>query len=696
MPKLTIDGIELEVAPGTSVLQACEQLGIEVPRFCYHDKLSVPANCRMCLVEIEKTPKPVASCAMPCSDGMAVHTDTPMVHKARNGVMEMLLINHPLDCPICDQGGECDLQDQAMGYGFDRSRYMEAKRAVKDKDLGPLVKTVMTRCIQCTRCIRFADEIAGTPELGGLFRSENMEIGTYVNQPLTSELSGNLIDICPVGALTNKPLAFEARSWEYQKTESVDVLDAVGSNIRIDARGNEVMRILPRLNEDVNEEWINDKTRFACDGLKYQRLDTPYLRKNGKLHPVAWAEAFTAIAAKLRETAPGRVAALAGDLADCESLFALKSLMLSLGVPNMDCRQDGAEYDVSSRAGYIMNSGIAGIEDADAILLIGTDPRHEASLVNARIRKRWLRGGCRVGLIGPAIDLSYPYRHIGNDPQAIQDLIAGNHPFAEILHNAKKPMLIVGAGALARPDGAALHAVARGVAEIFEMIREDWNGFNVLQLAASRAGGLDLGFLPQPSGFGTNAILHACEAGKMDMLYLCGADEIDMQRLGNTAGAERSRQNKVFVIYQGHHGDNGAHRADVILPGAAYTEKDATYVNTEGRPQRARRAVFPPGEAREDWKIVRALSQVLGKPLPFDTLAQLREKMVAACPVLGQIGEAPKPEWGAFGRPGELSPEPFAPAIANFYMTDPISRASRTMAKCTAEILPLVDREAAE
>ncbi len=422
MPKLTINGNELEVAPGTSVLQACEQLGYEIPRFCYHDRLSVPANCRMCLVEIEKTPKPVASCAMPCSDGMAVHTDTPMVHKARKGVMEMLLINHPLDCPICDQGGECDLQDQAMGYGFDRSRYEENKRAVKDKELGPLVKTVMTRCIHCTRCIRFAEEIGGAPELGAVNRGEYMEVTNLNGKPLTSELSGNLIDICPVGALTNKPLAFEVRSWEFQKTESVDVMDAVGCNIRIDARGNEVMRILPRLNEDVNEEWINDKTRFACDGLMRQRLDRPYVRRDGKLQPATWGEAFEAIAARLRETSPGRVAAIAGDLADCESMFALKLLMQSLGSPNTDCRQDGAEYDVSTRAAYIMNSGIEGIDQADAILLIGTNPRHEGTLVNARIRKRWLRGGMRVGMIGAAVDLGYPYRHLGNTPQAIKPI----------------------------------------------------------------------------------------------------------------------------------------------------------------------------------------------------------------------------------------------------------------------------------
>jgi NADH-quinone oxidoreductase subunit G len=685
MPKLTINGIELEVAQGTSVLQACEQMGVEVPRFCYHDKLSVPANCRMCLVEIEKTPKPVASCAMPCNDGMVVHTDTPMVHKARKGVMEMLLINHPLDCPICDQGGECDLQDQAMGYGFDRSRYAEMKRAVKDKELGPLVKTVMTRCIHCTRCVRFAEEICGTPELGGLFRGEHMEIGNYDTHALTSELSGNLVDICPVGALTSKPIAFNARPWEYQKTESIDVLDAVGSNIRIDVRGNEVIRILPRLNDAVNEEWINDKTRYACDGLKRQRLDQPFVRKDGKLRPTSWNEAFTAIAAKMRDTSPDRVAAIAGDLVDCESMFALKSLLQKHGVASMDCRQDGAVYDVSSRAHYVMNTGIVGIEQADVIVLIGTNPRHEAALINARIRKRWLRGGCRVAMIGAAEDLGYPYRHLGNTPQALADLITGSGDYTKPLTDAKNPMVIIGAGALARPDGTALHLATAKLAEKYNMLRPDWNGFNVLQRAASRVGGIDLGFLPHDKGLATNAILEAARNGKMDIVWLLGADEVDMSGLGKT-----------FIIYQGHHGDKGAHRADVILPGSAYTEKNATYVNTEGRVQQALKATFAPGEAREDWKIIRAFSQVTGQPLPFDNLIQLREAMNAAVPAVATINRLTSSVWKMPTATMPLSAQAFVPTVANFYMTDPISRSSPTMAKCTAEILPLTIAEAAE
>ena len=685
MPKLIINGVEIEVPAGSSVLQACEQLGIEVPRFCYHDKLSVPANCRMCLVEVEKTPKPVASCALPCADGMVVHTDSPMVTKARKGAMEMLLINHPLDCPICDQGGECDLQDQAMGYGGDRTRYAENKRAVADKELGPVVKTVMTRCIHCTRCVRFMDEIAGTPELGGLFRGEALEIGNYGGGPLTSELSGNLVDICPVGALTSKPYAFEARPWELQKTESVDVLDAVGSNIRIDTRGNEVMRILPRLNEAVNEEWINDKTRLACDGLKLQRLDTPYIRKDGKLRAASWDEAFAVVAERLKDSDPDRVAALAGDLVDCESMFAAKLLLQSLRVANMDCRQDGADYDISARAGYIMNSGIAGIEQADAILLIGTNPRHEAALVNARIRKRWLRGGMRVGLVGASVDLTYPYRAIGNTPAALRDLMDGKHEFAKILQNAKNPMIILGAGVLARPDGAALHALARQLAEKFNVVRADWNGFNLLQNAAARVGGLDLGFVPASGGMATRQILRAAQDGKLDLLYLLGADEIDTAKLGDT-----------FIVYQGHHGDKGAHAAAVIFPGAAYTEKHGIYVNTEGRPQLGRPAAFPPGEAREDWRILRALSEAVGRTLPFDTLNQLRAKLLEACPALGEIGQVAKAEWKNFGKSGEVLSQPFAPVIANFYMTDSISRASPTMARCTAEITRRAMPEAAE
>jgi NADH-quinone oxidoreductase subunit G len=660
MPKLTIDGIEIDVAPGTSIIQAAEQLGIEIPRFCYHDKLSVPANCRMCLVEVEKSPKPVASCAMPCSDGMIVKTGTPMVQKARKGVMEMLLINHPLDCPICDQGGECDLQDQAVAYGYDRSRYAEEKRAVKDKELGPLVKTVMTRCIQCTRCIRFGEEIAGVNELGLIGRGEHIEIGTYVQQLATSELSGNLIDVCPVGALTNKPYAYTARPWELRKTESIDVSDAVGSNIRIDTRGTAVMRILPRLNEAVNEEWISDKARFAWDGLKNQRLDKPYVRKNGKLQAATWEEAFAMIAANINGK---KAAAVIGDLADCESMVAIKDLMSALGSKDVECRQDGAQYDVSEPAGYLFNTTIAGIENADAILLVGTNPRHDAALINARIRKTWLAKQIKVGLIGAAADLNYPVKYLGAGPETLAELAEGKGAFADVLAKAQNPMIILGAGALRRNDGAAIQALARKVAAKFIMVREGWNGFNMLHTAASRVGGLMLGC--------TNGDFESLL--KSDVLYLLGADDIHLSHIG--VGT--------FVIYQGHHGDKAAARADVILPGSAYTEKNATYVNTEGRVQTAKQALFPPGEAREDWKIIRALSEVVGKKLPYDTLAQVRARMAEVNPAFAAADDVTPAAWKNFGKEGQVDKAPFAKTVENFYLTDQITRASKVMHDCT-------------
>jgi NADH-quinone oxidoreductase subunit G len=683
MPKLTINGIEIEVDPGLTVLQACEQVGIEIPRFCYHERLSIAGNCRMCLVHMERAPKPVASCAMPVGEGMVIETDTPEVRKMRKGVMEFLLINHPLDCPICDQGGECDLQDQAMGYGFDRGRYLENKRAVKDKDLGPLIKTIMTRCIHCTRCIRFATEVAGVSELGATGRGENMEVGTYVEKALTSELSGNMIDLCPVGALTSKPYAFMARPWELKKTESIDVLDAVCSNIRVDTRGAEVMRILPRLNEDVNEEWISDKTRFACDGLKRQRLDTPYVRRDGKLQPATWDEAFAAIAEKTKQTSGEKIAAIAGDLADCESMMALKDLMTALGSANIDCRQDGARLDPSCRAGYLFNSTIAGIDGADACLIIGANPRIEAPVLNARIRKRWVRGAFPIAVVGGVADadtdLTYDYDYLSADAGVLQALADGKHPFAKVLKKADKAMVIVGQGALAGPDGGKVLGLARAIAETCGMVdnKHGWNGFNVLHTAAARAGGLDLGFVPSDGGLDVEGILDAAGSGRIDMVYLLGADEIDMDRLGDA-----------FVVYQGHHGDAGAHRADVILPGAAYTEKNATYVNTEGRIQRTRLAVFPPGDAREDWAVVRALSAVLGHTLGYDDLNQVRGRLVEANPVFLNMHETTPAAWGEFGEPHTPNATPGDGAalrspIENFYMTDAISRASIIMAQCT-------------
>jgi NADH-quinone oxidoreductase subunit G len=502
MPKLTIDGREVEVEQGLTVLQACESAGIEIPRFCYHERLSIAGNCRMCLVAMKGAPKPVASCAMPAAEGMVIYTNTPEVHKMRKGVMEFLLINHPLDCPICDQGGECDLQDEAMAYGFDRGRFAENKRAVPDKYMGPLIKTVMTRCIHCTRCIRFAAEVAGVPELGATSRGEHMEVGSYLEKALTSELSGNLIDLCPVGALTSKPYAFAARSWELAKTESVDVMDAVGSNVRIDTRGNEVMRVLPRINEDINEEWISDKTRFACDGLRRQRLDRPYVREAGKLKPVTWREAFAAIAHGVEGIKGSQMAAIAGDLVDCESMIALKDLMTALGSPNIDCRQDGAALEASPRVSYLFNTTIVGIESADACLLVGTNPRTEAPIINARLRKRYRMGGFQVGMIGPAADLTYKYQHLGDDPRLLERIAAGDHPFADVLKNAQNPMLIVGMGALVRDDGAAVLEAVCQITEKLGLVdaKTGWNGFNVLHTAAARVGGMDLGFLPGEGG----------------------------------------------------------------------------------------------------------------------------------------------------------------------------------------------------
>ncbi len=672
MAKMTIDGTEIEVEDGITVLQACEQAGVEIPRFCYHERLSIAGNCRMCLVELERAPKPIASCAMPVGEGMVIRTNTETVKKARNGVMEFLLINHPLDCPICDQGGECDLQDQAMAYGFDHSRFKENKRSVTDKNLGPLVETHMTRCIHCTRCIRFSTEVAGVEVLGATGRGENMEVGTYVEKAILSELSANIIDLCPVGALTSKPYAFEARPWELTKTESVDVMDAVGSNIRVDSRGREVMRVLPMLNEDVNEEWISDKTRYACDGLARQRLDKPYVKVDGKLKPASWHDAFDAIGGKVRGLDGAKIAAIAGDMCDAEAMTALKDLMTALGSVNIDCRQDGTKLTAGVRAGYTFNTTIAGIEDADACLIVGANPRLEAPIINARLRKRMLAGGFRVGLVGEAVDLTYRYEHLGAGPQTLQEIADGTHPFCEVLKSAENPMIIVGQGALTRRDGAAVLAAVRRIADATGMIVEDWNGFNVLHTAAARVAGLDLGLVPGAGGRDVAGILDGAASGDIEVVYLLAADEVDTSKLANA-----------FVIYQGHHGDAGAHVADVILPGAAYTEKEGTYVNTEGRVQRGRRATFPPGDAREDWAILRALSEVLGKTLPYDNLGQVRARMIEIAPVLDQLEVVTPSGWADFGAAGSMDAAPFASPVANFYMTDPISRASATMAACT-------------
>ena len=675
MTKLIVDGTEIDVPPEYTLLQACEAAGAEIPRFCFHERLSIAGNCRMCLVELSGSPKPVASCAWgvrdcrpgPKGEPPEVKTRTPLVKKAREGVMEFLLINHPLDCPICDQGGECDLQDQAMAYGVDATRYHENKRAVEDKYIGVLVKTIMNRCIHCTRCVRFATEVAGVPELGAIGRGEDMEITTYLESAMTSELQGNVVDLCPVGALTSKPYAFAARPWELNKTELIDVMDALGSAIRVDTRGREVMRILPRVNEDVNEEWISDKTRHVVDGLRTQRLDQPYIRQGARLVPATWSDAFAAIAAKVKVAKPDRIGAIAGDLAAVEEMFALKELMGRLGVTNIDCRQDGAALDPSlGRASYLFNATIAGIDQADGIMIIGANPRKEAPVLNARIRKRWRATNLKIGVIGEKTDLTYDYAYLGAGAETLA--IFMNHDKAKL----ERQIWLIGQGALARPDGAAILAMAAKAAVAVGAIQGGWNGFSVLHTAASRVGALDIGFVP---GQGGKPALEMAKAGALDVVFLLGADEIDV-----APGA--------FTVYVGTHGDRGAHRADVILPGAAYTEKSGLYVNTEGRVQMAARAAFPPGDAREDWAILRALSDVLGQKLSYDSLSALRAALFKAVPHLARVdqiapGNAADIEKLAGGGTS-ADKAPFRSTVADFYLTNPVARASAVMAECSS------------
>jgi len=645
---IVIDGVTIEVDPNLTLLQACEVAGVEIPRFCYHERLSIAGNCRMCLVEVVGgPPKPAASCAMQVRDMRPgrngeppeIKTKSPMVKKAREGVMEFLLINHPLDCPICDQGGECDLQDQAMAYGVDFSRYREPKRAAEDLQLGPLVGTHMTRCISCTRCVRFITEVAGVAELGQTGRGEDSEITSYLGKILESEMQGNIVDLCPVGALTNKPYAFTARPWELRKVESIDVMDALGSNIRVDARGREVMRILPRNHDDINEEWIGDKTRQIIDGLKRQRLDRPYVRENGKLRAASWAEAFAACAAAIKGA---RLAALAGDLAPVEAMFALKQMTESLG-GTVECRTDGAALPIGERAGYVGTARIADIDTAPAILLVGTNPRREAPVLNARLRKAWANGA-EISVIGEAMDLTYPNTRLG----------AGGDALRKALADGMQALVIVGQGALTGPDGAAVLDACRVIGAEAGML--------ALHTAASRPGAMDIGFATE-GGMAT-------ALNGAGVIYALGVDEIDIPE-------------GPFVIYQGSHGDRGAHRADVVLPGAAWTEQQGLFVNTEGRAQMAFRAGFPPGEAREDWAILRALSERVGAKLPYDSLAQLRAALFEAHPHLARIDEIAAVEAArpAPPAPGALSDRAYASAVRDYYLTNPIARASAVMAE---------------
>ncbi|WFW29826.1 MAG: NADH-quinone oxidoreductase subunit NuoG [Wolbachia endosymbiont of Menacanthus eurysternus] len=671
--KITINSNEYEIDAGLTIIQACETIGIEIPRFCYHKRLAISGNCRMCLVEVKGFSKPIAACTTQIAKNMIIYTNTPKIKKAREGVLEFLLVNHPLDCPICDQGGECDLQDITIIYGRGVSRFSEYKRAVPKKHFGPLIETAMNRCIHCTRCIRFLSDIAGTNELGRIGRGENIEISTYIKKYINSELSGNIIDLCPVGALTSKPYSFKARPWELSHCETIDVLDAVGSAIRVDYRGPEIMRILPKLNEEINEEWISDKTRFAYDGLKVQRLDKPYIKKDGKLIPVDWNRALTAAAEKLKNTNPNKIAAIAGDLVDCESMLLLKDMMHKLGSTNIDCRQDGANLIQSNRGSYIFNTTIQGIENADLCLLINTNPKIEAPIINARIRKRYLQGNFLIGSISANTKYLYHVENLGDNPNILHDIVKGNHKFCKLLSAAKNPMLIIGQDALIRDDSESILALAGTIAENFNMIRDDWNGFNVLHKAAARVGGLDIGFVPTESSNNTNQIIKQAKNGNIKTIYLLGADEIDVPKLEDT-----------FIIYQGHHGDKGAHIADIILPGATYIEKYATYVNTEGRVQRTNLATFPPGEAMEDWLIIKNLSQYLGFSPQYKNLSDVRKKLDTMGLQFKNTNQVIKNKWTSIVCDKiKLSNTPFILKKFNFYMTDSISRASETMAACT-------------
>ncbi|CAL9137124.1 unnamed protein product [Musa acuminata var. zebrina] len=666
-----VDGYPVKIPKGMTVLQACEVAGVDIPRFCYHSRLSIAGNCRMCLVEVEKSPKPVASCAMPALPGMKIKTDTPVAKKAREGVMEFLLMNHPLDCPICDQGGECDLQDQSMAFGADRGRFTEMKRSVVDKNLGPLVKTVMTRCIQCTRCVRFATEVAGVQDLGMLGRGSGEEIGTYVEKLMTSELSGNVIDICPVGALTSKPFAFKARNWELKGTETIDVTDAVGSNIRIDSRGPEVMRIIPRLNEDINEEWISDKTRFCYDGLKRQRLNDPMIRgPDGRFKAVTWRDALAVVAEVAHQVKPEEIVGVAGRLSDAESMIALKDFLNKMGSNNVSCEGNGISPNADLRPSYLLNTTIAGLEKADAFLLVGTQPRVEAPMVNARIRKTVRATQAKVAYIGSPSDFNYDHQHIGTGPETLLEIAEGRHPFCSTLLTAKNPVIMVGAGIFERKDKDAIFSAVETIAKSAKVVRPDWSGLNILLLHAAQAAALDLGLVSSP--------IESIQLAKF--LYLMGADDVNLDKLPDDA----------FVVYQGHHGDKGVYRANVILPSSAFSEKEGTYENTEGCSQWTVPAVPTVGDARDDWKIIRALSEVAGVRLPYDNLEAVRARIGMVAPNLLHVDEREPSTVSLEMKPSvqhKMSHAPFEAVVDNFYMTDSITRASKIMAQCSSMLL---------
>ena len=683
MPKIKINQQDYEVPAGLTLLQAARVTGHEIPVFCYHDRLAIAGNCRMCLVEVDNVPKPVASCAQPVTEGISFYTQSDKTAQARKHVLEFLLINHPLDCPICDQGGECDLQDITMAYGPSTSRFQENKRAVTPKPMGPIIKTFMNRCIQCTRCVRFITDVAGVPELGAVGRGENMEILSYVNSAVTSELSGNVIDLCPVGALTSKPYAYRGRPWELTKTDSIDVMDALGSAIRIDSHNMTVVRILPRLNEDINEEWLADKSRYACDGLTRQRLDRPYVRNaQGRLEEASWTQALMTVVDRLHGISGERLAAIAGDMIDVEAMVALKDLWQALGATQLECRQDGTYLDPHNRASYVFNSTIAGIDETDFCLLIGANLRTEAPLLAARLRKRYSQIGLNVAYLGgelsPYHNLTFPHANLSDDPLVLNQLLQGEHELVSALQAAQKPMIILGQEPLKRTDAAVIMRKIYEICQRYAVVKSGWNGFNVLHKAAARVGGLDVGFHSPDPTHTITTLLQNIHKGEIDVLYLLGSDDVQ--------GLNRTMLGSTFVIYQGHHGDSGAQLADVILPGCAYTEKDATYVNTEGRPQLSAMAVAPPGKARCDWQIISDLARLCGHPLSYTTLAELRQRMIELNPLFAHSDDVQQNPWAAFGDAGHLEVTLLNTPTPHYYMTDSISRHSPTMAKCIEEI----------
>ena len=674
MPKITINGKELEFENGMTVLQACELADVEIPRFCYHEKLSIAGNCRMCLVEMEKSPKPIASCAMPAAEGMNIKTKTKLVEKARKGVMEFLLANHPLDCPVCDQGGECDLQDQSLYYGFDKSRFSENKRAVRDKYMGPLIKTQMTRCIHCTRCIRFATEVAGVPEIGAIGRGENMEITTYLEKSMESELSANVIDLCPVGALTSKPYAFEARPWELKKTESIDVMDAVGSNIRIDTYGWEVKRILPRLNNEINEEWISDKTRYACDGLLKQRLDEPYIKKNGKLIKSNWDEALELITEKIQNTRPEKMAGHVGDLVSLENIFSFKNFLKDLKIENFEFREREIYLNGSDKINYLFNSSIEGIEKSDLILLIGCNPRHEATMVNARIRKVYANRKIPVYSIGNPGDLTYEYNIIGETTAELRDIIKGQNSFSKKLLSSKKPIVIIGESALELKSGAYIFEEVKEFLKENNFINDSWNALNILTKNASTVGAIDLKFfnVKESNNF---IFFDKLKNDKFKLVYLLGSDNLKFEK------------NDTFIIYQGSHGDRGAEIADVILPSPAYTEQNGLYINLEGRVQECRKASYPPGNSLEDWKIFNLLLEKLGKEVKSKNYQAIKEATLKNVVNFSQLDVLPKVKFNNGKKiENDFINEKISIKKIDYYFSNSIARASKTMSDCRSVV----------